>query len=199
MDAKGHYRELFEQLRKQGYVRVRIDGKIEELREKMQLDRYKIHDIELVIDRIEVNDADTLRLNQSLQKALQLGKGLVFVQDHDSGKLHQYSKHLMDAASGLSYEDPSPNTFSFNSPYGACPSCKGLGVAHRISMEEVLPDKSKTISVEGGLLLLVKKERPEAGSKLRLLPKRTRSRLIKPSRIYRKSSSTCSCTAMKKA
>ena len=158
---KGHYRELFEQLRKQGYVRVRIDGKIEELREKMQLDRYKIHDIELVIDRLEVTDADTVRLNQSLQKALQLGKGLVFVQDHESGKLHQYSKHLMDPTSGLSYEDPSPNTFSFNSPYGACPSCKGLGVVHRISMEEVLPDKSKTI-IEGGIAPLGEKR--DAGS-----------------------------------
>jgi excinuclease ABC subunit A len=158
---KGHYRELFEQLRKQGYVRVRIDGKIEELKEKMQLDRYKIHDIEMVIDRLEVNEADTIRLNQSLQKALQLGKGLLFVQDHESGKIHQYSKHLMDAATGISYEDPSPNTFSFNSPYGACPSCKGLGVVHRISMEEVLPDKSKTIA-EGAIAPLGEKR--EAGS-----------------------------------
>lgn len=158
---KGHYRELFEQLRKQGYVRVRIDGKIEELKEKMQLDRYKIHDIELVIDRLEVNDADMVRMNQSLQKALQLGKGLLFVQDHESEKIHQYSKHLMDAESGISYEDPSPNTFSFNSPYGACPACKGLGVVHRISMEEVLPDKSKTIA-QGGIVPLGEKR--EAGS-----------------------------------
>jgi excinuclease ABC subunit A len=158
---KGHYRELFEQLRKQGYVKVRIDGKIEELKEKMQLDRYKIHDIEMVIDRLEVNEADTIRLNQSLQKALQLGKGLLFVQDHESGKIHQYSKHLMDAATGISYEDPSPNTFSFNSPYGACPTCKGLGVVHRISMEEVLPDKNKTIA-EGAIAPLGEKR--EAGS-----------------------------------
>jgi excinuclease ABC subunit A len=158
---KGHYRELFEQLRKQGYVRVRIDGKIEELKEKMQLDRYKIHDIEMVIDRLEVNEADTIRLNQSLQKALQLGKGLLFVQDHESGKIHQYSKHLMDASTGISYEDPSPNTFSFNSPYGACPACKGLGVVHRISMEEVLPDKNKTIA-EGAIAPLGEKR--EAGS-----------------------------------
>jgi excinuclease ABC subunit A len=158
---KGHYRELFEQLRKQGYVKVRVDGKIEELKDKMQLDRYKIHDIEMVIDRLEVNDADSIRLNQSLQKALQLGKGLLFVQDHESGKIHQYSKHLMDAATGISYEDPSPNTFSFNSPYGACPACKGLGVVHRISMEEVLPDKNKTIA-EGGIAPLGEKR--EAGS-----------------------------------
>jgi excinuclease ABC subunit A len=158
---KGHYRELFEQLRKQGYVRVRVDGKIEELKEKMQLDRYKIHDIEMVIDRLEVNEEDSIRLNQSLQKALQLGKGLLFVQDHESGKIHQYSKHLMDASTGISYEDPSPNTFSFNSPYGACPVCKGLGVVHRISMEEVLPDMSKTIA-EGAIAPLGEKR--EAGS-----------------------------------
>jgi len=158
---KGHYRELFEQLRKQGYLRVRIDGRIEELKEKMQLDRYKIHDIELVIDRLEVNDAGSARLSQSLQKALQLGKGLLFVQDHETGRIHQYSKHLMDAESGISYEDPSPNTFSFNSPYGACPACKGLGVVHRISMEEVLPDKNKTIA-EGGIAPLGEKR--EAGS-----------------------------------
>lgn len=158
---KGHYRELFEQLRKQGYVRVRIDGKIEELKEKMQLDRYKIHDIEMVIDRLEVNDEDNLRLSQSLQKALQLGKGLLFVQEHDSNTIHQYSKHLMEAETGISYEDPSPNSFSFNSPYGACPACKGLGVVHRISMEEVLPDDTKTIA-QGGISPLGEKR--EAGS-----------------------------------
>ncbi|MFT4061558.1 MAG: excinuclease ABC subunit UvrA [Edaphocola sp.] len=158
---KGHYRELFEQLRKQGYLRVRIDGKVEELKEKMQLDRYKIHDIELVVDRLAVVDEDAVRLNQSLQKALQLGKGLVFIQEHDSDTLQQYSKHLMDAASGVSYEDPSPNTFSFNSPYGACPACKGLGVVHRISTEEVIPDDTKTIA-EGGIAPLGEKR--DAGS-----------------------------------
>lgn len=158
---KGHYRELFEQLRKQGYLRVRIDGIVEELREKMQLDRYKVHDIELVIDRLEVSTEDSVRLSQSLQKALQIGKGLIFVQEHDSGELHQYSRHLMDPDTGLSYEEPSPNSFSFNSPYGACPECKGLGVVHRINMDEVLADKEKTIS-EGGIGPLG--ERRAAGS-----------------------------------
>jgi excinuclease ABC subunit A len=158
---KGHYRELFEQLRKQGYIRVRIDGKIEELKEKMQVDRYKIHDIELVVDRLAVTDEDAPRLSQSIQKALKLGKGLLFVQDYESGELFQYSKHLMDAATGLSYEDPSPNTFSFNAPYGACPACKGLGVVHRISMAEVLPDPTKTIAA-GGIAPLGEKR--EAGS-----------------------------------
>ena len=158
---KGHYRELFEQLRKQGYVKVRVDGKIEELKEKMQVDRYKIHDIELVVDRLEVNAEGAARLGQSLQKALDLGKGLLFVQEHESGKIMQYSKHLMDAESGVSYEDPSPNSFSFNSPYGACPACKGLGVMHRIDMDEVMPDKNKNLN-EGGIAPLGEKR--EAGS-----------------------------------
>lgn len=158
---KGHYRELFEQLRKQGYVKVRVNGEIMDLKEKMQVDRYKIHDIELVVDRLQVSKEFALRLNQSIQKSLQLGKGLLFVQEHDSGKLMQYSKHLMDAESGISYEDPSPNTFSFNSPYGACPACKGLGVVHRISMEEVIPDSGKTIA-DGGIAPLGEKR--DAGS-----------------------------------
>ncbi len=178
---KGHYRELFEQLRKQGYVRVRIDGKIEELREKMQLDRYKIHDIELVVDRLEVNEQDKVRLNQSLHKALQLGKGLLFVQDHESGNLSQYSKHLMDAESGISYEDPSPNTFSFNSPYGACPACKGLGVVHRINMAEVLPDQEKTLA-EGGIAPLGEKREAGSWKQAEVFAKKQKIPLNKPIR-----------------
>lgn len=158
---KGHYRELFDQLRRQGYLKVRVDGKIEELKEKMQVDRYKVHDIELVVDRLQVNPESKHRLSQSLQKALELGKGLLFVEDHVNGKIYPYSKHLMEAGTGLSYEDPSPNAFSFNSPYGACPSCKGLGVVHRFSIEEVLPDKSKSIE-NGGIAPLG--EAREAGS-----------------------------------
>lgn len=150
---KGHYRELFEQLQKQGYVKVRVDGKIEELRPKMQLDRYKIHDIELVVDRLQVNEDSRVRLSQSLQKALHLGKGLLFVEQHDTGALQQYSKHLMDIENGISYEDPSPNTFSFNSPYGACPQCKGLGIVHTIDAGTITPDKSKSIA-GGGIVPL---------------------------------------------
>lgn len=150
---KGHYRELFEQLQKQGYVKVRVDGKIEELRPKMQLDRYKIHDIELVVDRLQVNEESRVRLSQSLQKALHLGKGLLFVEQHDTGVLQQYSKHLMDIENGISYEDPSPNTFSFNSPYGACPQCKGLGIVHTIDTSTITPDKSKSIA-GGGIVPL---------------------------------------------
>lgn len=147
---KGHYREVFEQFMKQGYLRARIDGEIQELKPGMQLDRYKIHDIELVIDRLSVDEESRVRLGQSIQKALQLGKGLLFIEHHTTHQLTQYSKNLMEAATGLSYEEPNPNTFSFNSPYGACPRCKGLGVVHAINMESVIPDSSRSIR-DGGI------------------------------------------------
>ncbi|MBW8685588.1 excinuclease ABC subunit UvrA [Chitinophaga rhizophila] len=147
---KGHYRELFEQLRKQGYLKVRVNGEILDLKERMQVDRYKIHDIELVVDRIQVLDDARARISQSVQKALQMGKGLLFIMDNDSGKVSQYSKQLMCEDTGISYEEPSPNTFSFNSPYGACPRCKGLGTIYQIDMESVIPDYSVSIN-DGGL------------------------------------------------
>jgi excinuclease ABC subunit A len=147
---KGHYRELFEQVRKQGYVKVRVDGEIQDLKERMQVDRYKIHDIELVIDRIQVQDDARTRISQSVQKALQMGKGLLFVMDNDTEKVSQYSRQLMCEDTGISYEEPSPNTFSFNSPYGACPRCKGLGTIYQINMDDVIPDRSKSIN-DGGL------------------------------------------------
>ncbi|HVI43294.1 MAG TPA: excinuclease ABC subunit UvrA [Chitinophaga sp.] len=147
---KGHYRELFEQVRKQGYLKVRVDGEILDLKERMQVDRYKIHDIELVIDRIQVQDDARARISQSVQKALTMGKGLLFVMDNDTNKVSQYSKQLMCEDTGLSYEEPSPNTFSFNSPYGACPRCKGLGTIYQINMDSVIPDKSISLN-DGGL------------------------------------------------
>ncbi|MDI9319131.1 MAG: excinuclease ABC subunit UvrA [Phycisphaerales bacterium] len=147
---KGHYRELFEQLRKQGYLKVRIDGEIIDLKEKMQLDRYKIHDIELVIDRLVADKESRNRLSQSIQKSLHSGKGLMFVLDIDTNKLMQYSKQLMCATTGLSYEEPSPNSFSFNSPYGYCPTCKGLGNIYVVNMNEVIPDANKSIA-DGGI------------------------------------------------
>lgn len=150
---KGHYRELFEQVRKQGYLKVRVDGEVMDLKERMQVDRYKIHDIELVIDRIEVKEDARTRISQSVVKALQMGKGLMFVMDHDTNKVSQYSRQLMCEDTGISYEEPSPNTFSFNSPYGACPRCKGLGTIYQINMEEVIPDLSKSIN-EGGIVPL---------------------------------------------
>ncbi|MBS1739395.1 MAG: excinuclease ABC subunit UvrA [Bacteroidetes bacterium] len=147
---KGHYRELFEQLRKQGYLKVRVDGEITDLKERMQLDRYKIHDIELVVDRLIVQSDARLRLSQSIQKALQIGKALVFVLDVEQNTVAQFSRQLMCTDTGISYEEPSPNTFSFNSPYGACPRCKGLGSIYQVNMQSVLPDTQKSIS-EGGI------------------------------------------------
>lgn len=147
---KGHYRELFEQLRKQGYLKVRVDGEIQDLKERMQLDRYKIHEIELVVDRLLVQDDARARLSQSVQQSLQMGKDLMFVLDVDKNKITQYSKQLMCAETGISYEEPSPNTFSFNSPYGACPKCKGLGSVYQVNMQEVMPDPNKSIN-EGGI------------------------------------------------
>jgi len=147
---KGHYRELFEQLRKQGYLKVRVDGEVMDLKERMQLDRYKIHDIELVVDRLLVQKGSESRLGPSVHKALQMGKDLLFVADVDKNTISQYSKTLMCLDTGISYEEPSPNTFSFNSPYGACPRCKGLGSVYQVNMAEVLPDMEKSIT-DGGI------------------------------------------------
>ena len=147
---KGHYRELFEQLRKQGYLKVRIDGEVQEMKERMQLDRYKIHDIELVIDRMLVGTDAGPRMSDSVQKSLQMGKDLMFVAETERDHIAQYSRSLMCADTGISYEEPSPNTFSFNSPYGACPKCKGLGNVYQVNMEEVLPDMNKSIA-DGGI------------------------------------------------
>lgn len=144
---KGHYRELFEKVRRQGYLKIRVDGEIIEVKEKMQVDRYKIHDIELVVDRLEVKPAFSDRLKKAIQTALKLGNGLVFLLDYDTGKLSQFSKQLMCPESGISFEEPSPNTFSFNSPYGACPQCKGLGTIYEVDLERVLPDRNLSINM----------------------------------------------------
>jgi len=143
---KGHYRELFEETRKKGYLKVRVDGEIKDLVAKMQVDRYKIHDIEVVIDRLAVSDDMRVRLSQSVQKALQTGKELMFLLLNDTNKIVQYSKDLMCEDTGISYEEPSPNSFSFNSPYGYCPVCKGLGDIYQISMDAVIPDKEFSIN-----------------------------------------------------
>lgn len=147
---KGHYRELFEDIRKKGYLKVRVDGEVKDLVPKMQVDRYKIHDIEVVIDRLPVTPDMKLRLSQSVQKTLQTGKDLMFLLVNDSDKVIQYSKQLMCEDTGISYEEPSPNSFSFNSPYGACPTCKGLGVVYQVSMDAIMPDPELSIN-EGGL------------------------------------------------
>jgi excinuclease ABC subunit A len=147
---KGHYRELFEDIRKKGYLKVRVDGEVKDLVPKMQVDRYKIHDIEIVIDRLAVSPEFKLRLSQSVQKSLQVGKDLMFLLVNESSKVIQYSKHLMCEDTGISYEEPSPNSFSFNSPYGACPVCKGLGAVYQVSMDAIMPDNTKSIN-EGGI------------------------------------------------
>ncbi|MCZ8022578.1 MAG: excinuclease ABC subunit UvrA [Cyclobacteriaceae bacterium] len=149
---KGHYRELFVQIRKQGYTKVRVDGTVQEITAKMQVDRFKIHDIELVIDRIVADVKDRARIGQSINKALKEGKGVMMVLE-ENGKLHHFSKYLMDPTTGLSYDEPAPNTFSFNSPYGACPVCNGLGQIEEITEDSVIPDKSLSIS-RGAILPL---------------------------------------------
>ena len=146
---KGHYRELFEDLRKKGFLKVRVDGEIRDLAPKMQVDRYVIHDIELVVDRLQVTPDLKARLSQSVQQTLKLGKDLMFLLVDDK-QFVQYSKLLMCEDTGISYEEPSPNAFSFNSPYGACPVCKGLGNVYTISLERVMPDRSLSIR-EGGI------------------------------------------------
>lgn len=148
---KGHYRELFEQIRKQGFVKVRIDGEIKDLVPRMQVDRYKVHDIEIVIDRFKVDADDQYRISQSVSQALKTGKNFIMVMDADKGNVLQFSKKLMCPTSGISYEEPSPNTFSFNSPYGACPKCKGLGVVYDVGYHLIIPDETKTIN-NGGIL-----------------------------------------------
>ncbi len=185
---KGHYRELFEDIRKKGFLKVRVDAVIMDLVPRMQLDRYKIHNIEVVVDRLQVTPDMKFRVSQSVQKSLQMGKDLMFVieagKSKDEGKVKptnkkkstkiedpnplsndeevnensslgvtMFSKQLMCVDTGISYEEPSPNAFSFNSPYGACPHCKGLGNVYTINIDEVVPDKSKTVK-EGGIVPL---------------------------------------------
>jgi excinuclease ABC subunit A len=149
---KGHYRELFQQIRKSGYTKVRVDGELIELVPKMQADRYKTHDIEIVVDRIIAKADDRYRISQSLGTAMKEGKGVIMLLDQND-QIHHFSKYLMDPKSGISYDEPAPNNFSFNSPYGACPKCNGLGVTEDITEESVIPDRNLSIS-RGGILPL---------------------------------------------
>ena len=146
---KGHYRELFDQMRKQGFTKVRIDGEVEELRPGLQANRYQTHDIELVVDRLKVSDTRRGRITDSLRMALDLGNDFIMIETLDDGEIHSFSKQLMDPESGISYEEPSPNAFSFNSPYGACPHCNGLGTIQEVDMDKVIPDEKKSINDMG--------------------------------------------------
>ena len=176
---KGHYRELFEDTRKKGYLKVRIDGEVKDLVPKMQVDRYKIHDIEVVVDRLAVTDDMKVRLSQSVQKTLQVGKDLMFLLINDDNKTVQYSKQLMCEDTGISYEEPSPNAFSFNSPYGACPICKGLGNVYTINMESVLPDKTKSVK-EGGIVPLGEERNASVFQQVLAFSKKHKINLDKP-------------------
>jgi excinuclease ABC subunit A len=219
---KGHYRELFEEVRKKGFLKVRVDGEIKDLVPKMQVDRYKIHDIELVVDRLQVTDDLKARLSQSVQQTLKLGKDLMFLQaqapsrpsptgkainaqpslyeDADKkrkisksedgewvsppsgepeGAVASYSKQLMCEDTGISYEEPSPNSFSFNSPYGACPTCKGLGTMFHVNMESVIPDWDLSIN-EGGIAPLGEEREAWVYRQVQDIAKKNKMSLQKP-------------------
>jgi excinuclease ABC subunit A len=150
---KGHYRELFESMRRKGYLWVRIDGEMREIERGMKVDRYKNHNIEVVIDKLGVNLKDEERLRKSVDTAMRQGDGVLMILDKDSGTLKNYSKRLMCPTTGMSYADPAPNRFSFNSPEGACPRCKGLGVINEIDLGKVIPDRSISIH-DGGIVPL---------------------------------------------
>ncbi len=160
---KGHYRELFESMRRKGYLHVRIDGEVQELTPGMKVDRYKNHDIEVVIDRLAVKSPLALsspsspddRLKKSVQIAMKQGEGLIMIMDHENGAVKHFSRRLMCPTTGISYGDPAPNTFSFNSPQGACPRCKGLGYINEIDLDKVIPNRKHSIH-DGGIVPLGK-------------------------------------------
>ena len=147
---KGHYRELFRQILRQGFIRARVDGEIVEILDGYKLDRYSRHDIEIVVDRIEVNDKALTRLKESVDLALKTGKGILLVHDVETDKVQHYSKHLMCPTTGIAYDDPEPNLFSFNSPYGSCPNCNGLGEVSELDFDKIIPKKSMSIR-NGGI------------------------------------------------
>lgn len=152
-NRKGHYKELFEQLRRKGYLNVRVDGELQEIVVGMRLDRYKNHNIELVVDKLKVSGKDSQRLKETIAVAMKQGDGVIQVFDVEKGEGFFYSKSLMDQITGLSYREPAPHNFSFNSMQGACPKCKGLGSVNLIDVDKIIPDKSKTI-YSGGILPL---------------------------------------------
>ena len=152
---KGHYRELFESMRRKGYLHVRVDGEVQEITRGMKVDRYKNHDIEVVIDRLAVKETADERLKKTIQIAMRQGEGLLMIMDFETGQTKHFSKRLMCPTTGISYSDPAPNTFSFNSPQGACPRCKGLGYINEIDMSKVIPNRKHSIH-EGGIVPLGK-------------------------------------------
>lgn len=152
---KGHYRELFEQIRKKGFLHVRVDGEMREVVQNMRVDRYKIHDIEVVIDRLKIERKDEKRLMDSMRKAMQQGDGVVMVYDVENEDIRYFSRKLMCPITGISYDEPAPHHFSFNSPHGYCPKCKGLGHVNEIDFDKIIPDRSQSI-YSGGIIPLGK-------------------------------------------
>ncbi|MDB9931301.1 excinuclease ABC subunit UvrA [Flavobacteriales bacterium] len=142
---KGHYKELFVKIKRQGFIRAKVDGEIIDLIEEVKLDRYKIHDIDIVVDRLEINAEAENRLKQSIETAFKFGKGTLSIQDFETGDVKFFSKSLMCPTTGIAYEEPEPNFFSFNSPYGACPSCRGLGTVLEIDSKKIIPDDSLSV------------------------------------------------------
>ncbi|HVF97474.1 MAG TPA: excinuclease ABC subunit UvrA [Flavisolibacter sp.] len=176
---KGHYRELFEEMRKKGFLKVRVDGEIKDLAPKMQVDRYKIHDIELVVDRLKVEKDQRTRISQSVQQTLKLGKDLMFVSAEEEKAQATYSRALMCEDTGLSYEEPSPNAFSFNSPYGACSTCKGLGQVYTVDMKAIIPDDALSIN-DGGIAPLGSEREAFIFRQVQQLSKKEKFSLDKP-------------------
>ncbi len=144
---KGHYRELFEQIAKQGFVKVRVDGEVRDITKGMKLDRYKTHDIEIVVDRLKISDEPEAgnRLDQSIKTAMYHGDEVLMILEQDSGEIRYFSRNLMCPTTGISYPNPEPNNFSFNSPKGACPACNGIGTLHKINIDKIIPNRSKSI------------------------------------------------------
>ncbi len=154
-NRKGHYKELFEQIRKKGYLTVRVDGELKEITHGMKLDRYKNHSVELVVDKLIISEKDERRLKDSVKTAMKQGDGLIMILDADSNELRHYSRQMMDPKTGLSYSEPAPHNFSFNSPQGACPGCKGLGYVNVIDRVKIIPDSDLSIHA-GGIVPLGK-------------------------------------------
>lgn len=156
-NRKGHYKELFEQIRKKGFITVRVDGELREILPGMKLDRYKNHSIEVLVDKLIVSNKFEDKLKSSVRTAMKQGSGLILIQDADSGEVRHYSRELMCPTTGLSYHEPAPHNFSFNSPLGACPRCKGIGTVDSIDIEKIIPDPSISIA-KGGIVPLGKEK-----------------------------------------
>ena len=179
---KGHYRDLFENILKQGFIKVRIDGEIQNIMPGLQLDRYKSHDIEIVIDRLQIKDDIEKRLKESLETALKFGKGIIQVYAPDCDEIRYFSKNLMCPTSGIAYDNPEPNSFSYNSPKGACKGCNGLGIEMKIDESKIFPDHNLSID-RGGLAPIASRKSPWINKQLDLIAKRYKFDLKDP--IYK--------------